>query len=97
MSTHNFYYKHVNSNEKKITLIASHLGVSPQTSLIGESTLKIQRYSTVLINIKDEKRIDFSRAKLLKKLRILHNNGIIHMDLSEDNVVVDETTLSSYR
>ena len=89
----NTFKKKVSSKEASITLLVSSFNICPPIldfEVINQDIIITSKKFTPMFNlINDGVDISIYYDKLLAKLNKLHQLNILHMDISEDNIIVD--------
>ena len=89
----NTFKKKVSSKEASITLLVSAFNICPPIldfEVINQDIIITSKKFTPMFNlINDGVDISIYYDKLLAKLNKLHQLNILHMDISEDNIIVD--------
>lgn len=86
------YTKHnITTKEVEITSLASANDIAPKLVSSDEKSITLQAWPSTLIEIPLNEWI-FYKDVTVNNLRKLHSLGIIHGDLSEENIVVDPST-----
>jgi tRNA A-37 threonylcarbamoyl transferase component Bud32 len=93
------FVKRVRSLELALTILAHSLNVGPRVLAISNSEdarywlMEIEDGGMPLGLLKQEEKKDI-KEQLLYKLSRLHSAGILHSDMSEENVVVNDGVVS---
>ncbi len=87
------YSKNVNGRELALTLLAHQLHVGPKVLSISRAdghrwTMVTEYGGKMLSELSWEERLDV-KLEALKQLKRLHQGGILHADITEENIVVD--------
>ena len=83
------FTKVVTEKELLFTLIASHLNICPKVLSYQGEIMIIQKYPRVLI---DEPSWSKYQMKIVNLVQQLHAIGILHADISEENIVLNPIT-----